>query len=340
MTVEGEKRVLVTGGDIEQAWLSPLEDFGLEVDIERETLAVGPLFERLQGCSYYLYGGIEAADELDDGQLRELHDAGLELIAFAGKGVTDFLNVQGAQKAGIVVANTPGAVEPSVAEFTVMLALAVLRDVLPRSLAWLQQNGTVTTARDMAAREIGLGRDLAEVTVGVVGLGDIGRLVAELLVTGYGTRVVYTSRTRKEALEEELGLTYLEPRNLVDESDLVTIHLANTAGSRDFTASIPFEQTSSPFFLVNTASQALIGAERLAGLMSKGTITSAAFDKIYSHEELESSGLVEFLPDRLLVTNHAANATRGAWRRMTGMAVDNIVACASGRCAPNAVELP
>jgi lactate dehydrogenase-like 2-hydroxyacid dehydrogenase len=324
---------------LDQAEVQRLSQAGLAVDLEGEALGVNALLARLEGARYYLYGGVEAADQLTEAQFAELRAKGLALIAFAGKGVTDFLDVPAASRAGIRVSNTPGAVEPSVAEFTVFLTLAALRGGLDRSLRWLATKGFLTLPATPAT-SAALGVDLADTTIGIVGLGDIGAIVARILRTGFGAKVTYYSRQRKESIERELGMTYLPVEELVATSDLLTLHLANTEGARDLVASLPLESAARNLGLINTASEGLIPAERLASLFASDRLRVAAFDKIYAEDVILASGLAPFIPDRLIVTNHAANATRGAWRRMTGMAVDNILAHAQEGTVPNAVASP
>jgi lactate dehydrogenase-like 2-hydroxyacid dehydrogenase len=328
--------ILVTGADINHDALAPLSDAGIRIEIEPTVLELDRLIERLASSRYYLYGGIEAADKLDVEQFRMLHDAGLELIAFAGKGVRDFLDVPAAQAAGITVTNTPGAVEPSVAEFTLYLLLAALRHAPQRALGWLHENGFV--AQDLPlSSSTALGDDLGDVTVGIVGLGDIGQLVARILVTGYGTKVIYYSRTRRPALEASLGLTYATPADIVMQADMVTLHLETNPETVQLVADIPFEDSASPIILVNTASERLVDPARLARLFAADRISYAAFDKIYPTSDLLATGLSGFVPDRLLVTNHAANMTRSAWLRMTESAVVNVLAHAAGNMPPNVV---
>lgn len=326
-----QPRVLVTGREIAPKWLGPLEIAGFHVDIEHEPLDRDVLFERLQGFSYYLYGGTEEADLLEYQHFKALAESGLRVIAFAGKGVEDFLRVGDAERAGVIVANTPGAVEPSVAEFTVLLITALLRSFSRHNRNWLGQSGFAAQVAQSSSSVIPLGVDLAETRVGILGLGDIGTLVARVLTRGYGATVLYSSRRRKEAVERELGISFAPAERLCEEVDVLTIHLANNVGAREFVASLPMEGVASNLLLVNTASQHLVDPRRLARLLEEGAVNAAAFDKIYTVKEIRESGLSAFLPDRLLVTNHAANATLGAWRRMTESAVANILDVADGR---------
>jgi glyoxylate reductase len=329
-------RVLVTGADIALGSLERLRGAGLVFEIEQESLGRAEIFDRLKGFRYYLYGGEEAADQLDRHEFAALAASGLQLIAFAGKGVHDFLRVPEAIEEGILVSNTPGAVEPSVAEFTVMLSLSLLRGALSRELDWIEGTGEITSRLTSPVQQP-LGRDLADATVGIIGLGDIGSLVAGTLIKGYGTKIVYFSRTRKLELESVLGVTYKSLPELLRDSDVVSLHLPYGKETEALVASIPFEESESPVMLVNTASHKLFPADRLARLLEQGQIVSAAFDKIYSKDVIIESGLLSYVPNRLTVTNHSANASIGAWRRMTDMAVDSILAHSLGSLPPHGV---
>ena len=331
----GSGRVLVTGSDIDQQELVRLQESGLSYELETRTLDRRAVYELVSGFDYYIYGGIEAADELDESDFRSLASRGLRLIAFAGKGVGDFLRVGPATEAGIVVTNTPGAVEPSVAEFTVFMMVALLRQALARSFNW---TSNIKAFESPLATTFSLGRDLSDATVGIIGLGDIGYLVAKLLRRGYGSKVFYCSRTRKPAIEDELSIEFMPMTELLAHCDLVTIHLPVSEGTRRYVADIAFEDSSSPVMLVNSSSQKLIEAERMASLLSSGVVSAAAFDKVYTTKELLGTGLADYIPGRFVVTNHSANATRDAWRRMTAGAVDAVLSLASGETPRNVVS--
>ncbi len=321
-------RVLVTGAAVNVPELSRLEQAGLSFELETRTMSRAGMIERLKGFDYYIYGGAEATDELDVEDFRLLAATGLKLIAFAGKDVSEFLNVRAASSAGILITNTPGAVEPNVADFTAFLTMALLRQSFARAFNWTHN---LSAIENPVSTNFPLGSDLCDAQVGIIGLGDIGYLTAKLLHGGYGSRVYYYSRRPKPLIEAELGIQYLSAGELLDRCDVVSLHLPLSDGTAKFVEDIPFEESGSPVMLVNTSSEKLIPIRRLVSLLGSGTVSAAAFDKIYPAPDVLVAGLAPFIPERLLVTNHSANATTGAWRRMTASAVDVVLSLNSGQ---------
>lgn len=340
-------RVLVTGGAaLDSNELDRLSEAGLEI-VPRNLDSSEPaqVLEALKGVGYYLYGGIEPADLIgrkdfsadpeaapDPTQFQSAHAAGLQLIAFAGKGVRGFLNVPQAKAARIVVTNTPGAVEISVVEFTAHLIFELLRDVDARARAW---EAHVMQGSD-EVEKFAKGTDIRDARIRIIGLGDIGAMLARLLVTGYGARVSYWSRNRKVDLEHELGLEYVELGQALDGADVVSFHLDDTPETRDIVANLPLETATPGIKIINTAKPGLIGPERLYTLLTDGPVKRAAIDEGYDPDG-EGAVLAPLGPDRLYVTHHAANATEGSWIRMTRQAVDSIIAHANGKKVPGEV---
>ncbi len=322
------EKVFVTGSGLDPAALERLSSSGLDVVLCQEDLSLQGLRDRLTGSHFYLYGGDEPANEFESSAFVDLRAGGLRHIAFAGKGVRDFLDVDAARAAGITVSNTPGAVEPSVAEFTLQMIGLALRGTIAHVGAWWNSiNPGASATGD--GRPIPLGRDMADCEFGIVGLGDIGRLVALRLRHICDRPIRYYSRTRKTDLEDQNVVVYNDLDQLLRTCDVVTVHLDNRPETQQLMANAPWEEAKRGVVLVNSASQALFDSARLATLLRSGVFGAAVFDKIYPAKELTDSGLLDCIPSQLVVTSHLANRTVGAWRRMTAAAVDSILDAAS-----------
>jgi glyoxylate reductase len=168
----------------------------------------------------------------------------------------DNVDLAACQERGIVVTITPDVLTNATAELALTLMLAAGRRLgeaerLLRAGRWSGWNPGQL-----------LGRELAGTTVAIVGLGRIGSRLAELL-SGFGVRLLYSSRHRKAELEERLGLTRRELADATAEADFVSLHLPltpETRGSIDADALGRFKPGS---ILVNTARGALLDTDAL-----------------------------------------------------------------------------
>ncbi len=170
------------------------------------------LIKAIKGKSAYIIGGIElvtpkviaAADKL-------------EVIDFTGVSWKEFIpGWQEATKKGIAIANAPGCNATAVGEYTVALILLMLRQVLS-----LGRTGT---------KKFGTTPSLPDVTVGIIGMGNIGTKVSRYLTALGVKQILYFSRTRKPALEKELGIKFATMDEVLRSSDVITLHVPKDAG--------------------------------------------------------------------------------------------------------------
>ncbi|MGH2921498.1 MAG: NAD(P)-dependent oxidoreductase, partial [Gaiellaceae bacterium] len=141
----------------------------------------------------------------------------------------DAIDVKACAARGVEVANTPGVLDAATADLTMALILAVRRrvaegDAFVRAGKW----GTEWVATEL------LGQEVSGATLGIVGLGRIGRAVARR-AQGFDMRLLYTKRGRLAAEEErELAVEYRELDDLLGEADIVTLHVPLTAETERF----------------------------------------------------------------------------------------------------------
>jgi D-3-phosphoglycerate dehydrogenase / 2-oxoglutarate reductase len=250
----------------------------------------------------------------------------LKVIGRAGVGV-DNVDVDAATHRGIVVANAPDSTVVSAAEQTIGLLVALARNI-PQAHAALKR-GTWERSRWS-------GIELADKTLGVLGLGRIGQQVARRAV-GLGMRVVAydpfvgEDRFREAGIEREPTL-----EGVLGAADFVTLHLPltdETAGIIDRAAIASMRDGAR---LINAARGALVDEDALVEAIRSGKLAGAALD-VFSAEPY-SGPLLEL--DEVVVTPHLAASTDEAQDRAGLIVAEQIVAALEGGLVTNAVNIP
>jgi len=243
----------------------------------------------------------------------------LKLIAKYGIGVEN-IDIRVATELGIAVTNAPGVNSNAVAEMTIGLMLAVMRRIqfareLIRSGTWED--------------ETSLGRELIGSTVGIVGYGNIARLVIRKL-QGFEVRriLVFTESKRLEAPEfSNVGSAGLE--TLLEESDIVSIHKTLTPKSRGMIGESQLRLMKSSAFLINTSRGALVIEAALIKALQERWISGAALD-VYEQEPL-SPGSPFLSMNHAVLTPHVGGATQETRERMVTTIAQNIANFLTGR---------
>lgn len=241
----------------------------------------------------------------------------------------DNVDPEAAAARGIWVTNTPGVLAETTADFAFALLLAAARNVVTserdtRAGGWKTWSPTAF-----------LGPDVHGATLGIVGFGEIGQAVARR-ASGFRMRVLYTSRTRKPALEAELGVEWRELPELLAESDFVSLHTPLTAETRHLIGRAEFEQMRRSSILVNTARGPVVDQDALVDALRTGQVAGAALD-VTDPEPLPLDHPLFELPN-VIITPHIASASFATRSRMASMAAENILAALDGRRPPNAVN--
>ncbi len=240
----------------------------------------------------------------------------LKMISMTGTGVAS-LDVPAAAARGIVISNTPATSVPAVAELTFGLAIAVLRNI-PAIDGWIRHGQWPQH----------LGRELNGKTLGVVGLGEIGRRVAGI-GRAFGMRVVAWSRSLTAENARIAGVVALPLAELMKEADVVSVHVraaAETKGliSRDLIAGM--KPTA---VLINTARAVIVDEDALYEALAARRIGGAGLD-VFGQEPLPPDHRWATL-DNVVLTSHRGWTTRETLDRFMGAAVDNAVAWLDGK---------
>ncbi|MEZ4492098.1 MAG: D-glycerate dehydrogenase [Dehalococcoidia bacterium] len=255
---------------------------------------------------------------------------GLRIIANMAVGY-DNVSPSDANEAGIWLTNTPGVL----AETTADLAFALLMDAA-RNL----------TASDRDTRAGGwktwsptafLGQDVYRATLGIVGLGEIGEAMARR-ARGFSMRILYASRTRKPAVESNLGLEWRSFEEVLASSDFVSLHVPLTPETRHLISHRELALMKPGAILVNTTRGAVIDQDALVASLRSGHLGGAALD-VTDPEPLPLDHPLFALPNAV-ITPHIGSASLATRAKMAEMAALNIIEVLAGRIPLNPVNEP
>jgi glyoxylate reductase len=244
----------------------------------------------------------------------------LVLVANYGVGY-DTVDVAECARRGVAVTNTPGVLDETTADMTFALILACRRGVVWGDRMVRRGDWTADIVEAPLADEV------SGSTLGIIGMGRIGRAVARR-ARAFRMRVLYTSRTRLDRAQEvELGI---EPRTfpeLMAESDIVTLHCPLTDRTRGLIGGDALSRMRDGSCLINAARGALVDEAALIAELRSGRI-QAGLD-VFWHEPASPEALSGMR--NVVLTPHIATATAPTRFAMTRVLVDNLHAAATGR---------
>jgi glyoxylate reductase len=261
-----------------------------------------------------------------DAEILEAAGDRLKVIANFAVGY-DNIDLDACRERGIVVTNTPDVLTEATAELAMALTFAAARRMSDaerdlRAGGW----GGWDPAAD-------LGIEIAGATVGVVGLGRIGTRYAQL-AHGIGGEILYTSQSPKPEAESELGARSRDLHELLEASDVVSIHAPSTPETRGLIGAAELELIGPQGVLVNTSRGPLVDSEAVAAALQKGTLGAAGLD-VYENEPEVSPRLLD--APRAVLLPHIGSATVRARDGMATKVADNVIAVLEGDEPPSRV---
>jgi len=273
---------------------------------------------------------IEEADAVIAGA-REPYDAAvlararrLQVIARTGVGF-DRIDLAAATARGIFVATTPGTLERSVADHTMLLILAAARNLIPMDRAVHAGRWERIAGIELDGRRLGL-----------LGLGRIGREVATR-ARAFGLRLIAYDPVPDVAFASAVGVA-LAPTwmDVLAEADIVSLHLPLLPDLERFVGRDFLRRMKAGSILVNTARGALVDEGALYEALSGGHLRAAALD-VLAVEPVDPKSPLLGLPN-LILTPHVASFTEEAWLRVVARAVDNVLDALQGRVPVGALN--
>ncbi len=255
----------------------------------------------------------------------ELLDAAPRLRVVSNYAVVyDNVDLRAATARGVLVTNTPDVLTETTADFDIALMLAAARGVV-EGQAYVKAGHWKTWGPETL-----LGHDLHGATLGLIGLGRIGRAVVRR-ATGFGMRILYSDANRKPDQEAAFGLIHVPMDQLLAESDIISLHCPLTEQTRHLINREALERLKPHAILVNTARGPVVDTDALVEVLRRKPIV-AALD-VTDPEPLPADHPLLELPNAL-VTPHIASATVQTRTRMALVAVENLLAALRGERPP------
>lgn len=241
----------------------------------------------------------------------------------------DNIDVQAAALKHIAVTNTPGVLTEAVAEHTIALMLAVARRLVEAD-TFTRQGKYHGWEPDLLIGQRMLGR-----TMGIVGLGRIGKFVAHMAHYGFGMHVVYSDPHREPEFEAEVQARHVPLRDLLEHSDVVSIHVPLLPSTHHLIGKAAFGNMKKNAILINTSRGPIVDEAALVAALKKKQIWGAGID-VFEHEPALTPGLTD-LPN-VILTPHIASGTREARDEMAIVVATNVIAALQRRVPPNVVQ--
>jgi glyoxylate reductase len=236
----------------------------------------------------------------------------------------DNLDVPACTQRGVAVCTTPDVLTQTTAEFALALMFAVARQIVPAARA--ARDGEWKTWYPMRF----LGHDLSGATLGVVGLGRIGREVARMCAA-FGMRVVYHDELGEAGEYERLALD-----DLLRTADVVTLHVPLTPETRGMIGSRALAMMKPNAILINTARGEIVDTDALVAALSEGRLAGVGLDVTDPEPLPPEHPLYTF--ERVTIVPHIASASHVTRHRMSELAAENLLAALSGGEPPHCLN--
>lgn len=265
-----------------------------------------------------------------DGELLDAAGPQLKVVANMAVGF-DNVDVEECTRRGVQVTNTPDVLTRTTADLAFGLMIAASRrfaegERFLRSGQWHEWTPTLLCGMDVWGK-----------TLGIFGMGRIGRAVAKR-ARGFGMKVLYCNRTRlNKKQERRLRVKYVSKEELLNRSDFISIHCPLTEETRHAFGASEFRMMKPTAVLVNTARGPVVDEAALADALRSREIFAAGLD-VFEREPAVHAALLEC--ENAVLLPHLGSATYATRARMAETAAGNIIAVLQGEAPPNPVNRP
>lgn len=251
----------------------------------------------------------------------------LRVISNFGVGV-DHINLADATARGLPVGNTPGFVDGATADMTIALMMAASRNIV--------QGDHFARGPEFTHYDPNLwhGQEVYGSTLGIVGMGRIGKEVAKR-AAGFDMTLLYHNRNRDEASEKALGVTYAALDDLLQEADFVALNVPMTPETRHLIGKRELAMMKPTAILVNMARGGVVDHDALVDALRNNEIFCAALDVTEPEPLPRDHPLLTM--DNVIIAPHLGSATTKTRAGMAARSVDNLVAGLTGEPLLSAV---
>lgn len=285
------------------------------------------LRRRLQGKRGVMSHGSDRIDA-------ELLDACPSLKAVCNVGVGyNNVDVTACSARGVLVTNTPDVLTETTADFGFALLMATARRIGESERFVRQGHWTKGGIFDLFA-----GSDVHGATLGILGMGRIGRAIARRGALGFGMRVIYHNRSRLAAADEaESGARYVDKATLLREADHLMLVLPYSAESHHAIGAAELAQMKPTATLINIARGGIVDDSALAEALKASAVAAAGLD-VFEGEPSVHPPLLD-LPN-VVLTPHIGSASIPTRRAMATLAIDNLIAAMGAGPQPGRPPTP
>jgi glyoxylate reductase len=257
-----------------------------------------------------------------------LSTPGLKIVSNVAVGFNN-IDIAAATAHKVMVTNTPGVLDDATADFAFTLLMSAARRIVEAD-NFTRQGKFKGWAIDMM-----LGADVFGATLGLVGIGRIGRGVAHR-AKGFNMRVLYYDpHPLPPDAEQQLGATRVDLGRLLSESDFVSVHVPLTPETQHMLSTPQFEQMKRSAILINTSRGPVVDEAALVQALADRKIAGAGLD-VYEREPAVHPGLLA--APNVVLAPHIASATSRTRSEMSAMAARNMATAARGGRPPNLVN--
>jgi len=291
---------------IHKEGIEKLREASLEVDVN-PTISYEQLKKVIQNYDALIVRGRTKIT-------KEIIEAGrqLRVIGRAGVGL-DNIDVETAERKGIAVLNTQEAAANAAAELTIGLIISLARSI-PLADRSMKEGKWIKSEL--------MGWELKGKTLGTIGLGNVGGIVARI-AKAFGMKILITKRTPPAPeLLKELEAEFVPLKELLQRSDVITIHVPLTPQTRHMIGVQEMQLMKKGAFLVNTARGAIVDEKALLGALKSGRLCGAALD-VYEVEPPKDLSLIR-LPN-VVCTAHIGAQTESAQRTVAVSIAEKII---------------
>ncbi|MDM8527501.1 hydroxyacid dehydrogenase [Anaerolineales bacterium HSG24] len=250
----------------------------------------------------------------------------LKAVGRAGAGV-DNIDIDAASKRGVIVMNTPGANSIAAAEHTLALMLALCRHV-PQAHATLQAGKW--------NRKFYMGRQLYQKTLGMIGMGRIGSLVA-VRCQAFGMDVVAYDPYLSDEVAQKFNIKLVDLNELLSQADFISLHAASTEETAKIINHETIAQMKDGVRIINAARGALIDEAALVDGVKSGKIAGAALD-VFVNEPLPKDSILLGV-DNIIMTPHLAASTLEAQQFVGFQVIEQVLDGLRGQGFRNALNM-
>ena len=291
-------------------------EFDVEVNPDDRALTPAELKEKVRGRAAV----ISLLTDTIDAEVLDAAGPQLKIVANYAVGFNNF-DLKAATRRKIILTNTPGVLDDATATHTFTLLLATARriaeaDKYVRDGKW----------RGWAPMFF-IGLDVDRKTLGIAGLGRIGKNVARK-ARGFDMKILYSDMQRDAGFEAETGAVFVDKPTLLKESDFLTLHVPLTPDTKHYIGAAELRQMKPTAVLINAARGPVVDEKALVQALSEKWIFGAGLD-VFEDEPALAPGLTEL--DNVVIVPHIASATTDTRLAMGEIAVGNVKKVLNGQ---------